>query len=389
MSDLVAQFTTSYGRAPDVAWRAPGRVNLIGEHTDYNDGFVLPLAIPLDVRVAVGRRSDRLLRITSLQRGAEPTILSVDDLVPLSVEGWAAYVAGTIWALHQVGIALQGLDIMVDGEVPGGAGLSSSAALECAVAGAVASLAGVDISHRQIALAAQRAENEFVGVPCGIMDQFAVTHAVADHVLFLDTRNLETRAVPFAPQQHGLSLLVVDTRAPHRLVDGEYAERRLSCETAAALLGVAALRDITLSDLDAVVGRLDDDTLLRRVRHVVTENDRVLRVVAALDAKEIRSIGPILTASHVSLRDDFQVSSFELDVAVDAALEAGALGSRMTGGGFGGSAIALVESAKADAVTLAVRAAFAHAMLDEPTITAVTASAGFSPVDIAVLDSAP
>ena len=283
-------FARVHGRPHEVLWRAPGRVNLIGEHTDYNDGFVLPLALPLEIRVAAARRrrpraadglaAGRLGRGGDLARGSRAG----------AVTGWAAYVAGTAWALAQDGVDLPGADLLVDGEMPRGAGLSSSAALECATAGALLDLAGAERPSATVALLAQRAENDFVGMPCGVMDQFASTQARAGHLLLLDTRSLEVEHIPFDLEAEGLTLLVIDTRAPHRLVDGEYAARRRACEQAAALLGVAALRDV--DDLDAALAALDDDTLRRRVRHVVTENGRVLEVVALLRAGDVRAIGP-------------------------------------------------------------------------------------------------
>jgi galactokinase len=356
-------------------WRAPGRVNLIGEHTDYNDGFVLPLALPLDIRVAAAGRDDRALRIASRQTGSTVVETPLDDLVPGAVTGWAAYVAGTAWALTQDGVGLPGADLLVDGEMPRGAGLSSSAALECATAGALLALAGVARPSATVALLAQKAENDFVGMPCGVMDQFASTHARAGHLLLLDTRSLEIEHIPFDLEAEGLTLLVIDTRAPHRLVDGEYTARRRSCEQAADLLGVAALRDV--DDLPAALAALDDDTQRRRLRHVVTENGRVLEVVARLRAADVRGIGPAMTASHASLRDDYDVSCPELDLAVATVLAVGAHGARMTGGGFGGSAIALVETVAVPAVRRAVLEAFAAAGMTEPAFLEAVPAAGF------------
>ncbi|HEY0640077.1 MAG TPA: galactokinase [Pseudonocardiaceae bacterium] len=340
--DLAARFAAAYGRPPQGVWAAPGRVNLIGEHTDYNDGFVLPLAIPLRVRVAAARRADDEVRAVSAQAPGG--------------HGWLAYVRGMVAVLRAAGHPVGGLDLLVDGEVPLGAGLSSSAALCCAVGLAAVELSGAEVSRVALARAAQRTEHEHAGAPVGIMDPMVVLHATAGHALFLDTRSLAIRAVPLALAGHGLSLLVVDTRAPHRLVDGEYARRRRSCELAAAALGVPALRDATAADLE----RLTDPLLRRRSRHVVTENERVLTVASTMDSgADPRRIGPLLTASHASLRDDFAVSCPELDTAVDAALAAGAHGARMTGGGFGGCAIALIDTATTRTVTEAVTAAFA------------------------------
>ena len=261
--------------------------------------------------------------------------------------------------------------------MPRGAGLSSSASLECATAGALLALAGAELPLRDVALLAQHAENDFVGMPCGVMDQFASTHARAGHLLLLDTRSLEVRHIPFDLAADGLSLLVVDTRAPHQLVDGEYAARRASCEEAARLLGVPALRDVV--DLDSALAALDDDVLRRRVRHVVTENGRVLDVVDLLESGDVRAIGPLLTASHVSLRDDYEVSCRELDLVVDTALAAGALGARMTGGGFGGSAIALVDSGSVEHVRDEILAAFSAAGLTGPAFVDAEPGDGYGP----------
>ena len=368
-------FADVFGREPELGWRSPGRVNLIGEHTDYNDGFVLPLALEREVRVLSAPRGAGLLRLASAQTPGPPVEVVLDGLAPGAVEGWAAYVAGTAWALQGHGVDLVGADVLVDGDVPRGAGLSSSAALECASAGALLALAGAELPLVEVALLAQRAENDFVGMPCGVMDQFASTHGRAGALLLLDTRSLEARTIPFDLAAEGLRLVVIDTRAPHRLVDGEYAARRASCEQAAVLLGVPALRDV--DDLGSAMSRLDDDVLQRRVRHVVTENARVLDVVALLESGDVRAIGPLLTASHESLRDDYEVSCPELDVAVEAALSAGAHGARMTGGGFGGSAIALVEASGVDALRRDVAAAFASAGFTEPAFLEAVPADGY------------
>ncbi len=371
------RFRELYGRDPDVAWRAPGRVNLIGEHTDYNDGFVLPLALTLDTRVDAAARPDRVLRMASVQSDEPSISVDLDALAPGSVTGWAAYVAGTAWALQSHGIALPGADLLVDGTLPRGAGLSSSASLECSTAGALLALAGTELALADVALLAQKAENDFVGMPCGIMDQFASTHARAGHLLLLDTRSLVVEHIPFDLAAEGLSLLVVDTRAPHALVDGEYAARRSACEEAARILGLAALRDVV--DLDAALLALPDDVLRRRVRHVVTENARVLEVVGLLRSGDVRAIGPSLTASHVSLRDDYEVSCPELDLAVATALAAGAYGARMTGGGFGGSVIALVDLAESPRVRERIMEAFHDAGFTEPGFVDATPGDGYRP----------
>ncbi|MFB9322347.1 galactokinase [Cryptosporangium minutisporangium] len=336
------------------SWLAPGRVNLIGEHTDYNDGFVLPLAIEFGCRATVSPGPDGLLRFVSAQE-SEPVEVPVEGLAPDGVQGWAAYPAGVLWAL---GVDLPGLTVTVDSDVPLGAGLSSSAALTCSVAAAANDLLELGLSPRELVAVARKAENGFVGAPTGGMDQLASMLGEAGSVLFCDMRSLDVRPVRFALDDAGLALLVVDSNAPHRHADGEYAARRKACEQAASVLGVSALRDVTLDGLDEALAKLapepDGDVLVKRARHIVTENARVTDVVARLDAGQIREIGPLLTASHASMREDFEITVPEVDVLVEALLAAGAHGARMTGGGFGGCVIALVDN---DAVAAAVRAA--------------------------------
>jgi galactokinase len=371
---VITAFRERTGRDPDGVWAAPGRVNLIGEHTDYNDGFVLPAAIDRQVVAAAGRREGGRLRVWSLQTGP-PADLELEGIGPGRVEGWAAYPAGVAWALGQAGTKVGGVDLVVDGDVPAGAGLSSSAALECAAAAALADLFGAGLDRVVLAGVARRAENEVVGVPSGVMDQMVSMLGRAGHALFLDTRSLDTEQVPLPLEAAGLCLLVLDTRAGHRLVDGAYADRRAACEAAAAVLGVPALRDATLERVEAAAGELGDPGL-RRARHVVTENARVLEAVGLLRAGELDRLGPLLAASHASLRDDYEVSSPELDTAVEAAVAAGAVGARMTGAGFGGSAIALVATDLAGPVGDRVRDAFASAGFGPPAVEAVTASDG-------------
>ncbi|MBO0841404.1 MAG: galactokinase [Sciscionella sp.] len=387
---------------PSGVWSAPGRVNLIGEHTDYNDGFVLPFALPHRTAVAARRRSDGVLSIATVNRtvnGTPDEIERVDPVVitelrPGSPSGWAAYPCGVAWALreHQVPGVESGADLMIASDVPVGAGLSSSAALECAVALALLGLTGHDVtfdaspttegnsvgrvpSRPELARLAQRAENEFVGVPTGILDQTASLCCIDTHVLFLDVRTGVTEQVPFDAQAAGVDVLVIDTKAHHEHSQSGYADRRRSCEEAARLLGIRALRDLAPTDLSDALSRLP--TRLRSVvRHIVTENERVLATVELLRAKNIARIGELLTASHVSLRDDFQVSAPELDVSVDEALAEGALGARMTGGGFGGSAIALVPRERRRAVEDAVRSAFAARSFAVPEFFAAAPSPG-------------
>ncbi|NEA85645.1 galactokinase [Streptomyces sp. SID7958] len=361
------RFTELYGAAPQGVWAAPGRVNLIGEHTDYNDGFVMPFALPHRTTAAVSPRTDGILRLHSADADAPVAELTVDALAPGTDRTWTAYPAGVVWALREAGHPVTGADIHLSSTVPAGAGLSSSAALEVVVALALNDLYGLGLDGGRLALLCRHAENAYVGAPVGIMDQTASACCEAGHALFLDTRDLTRRQIPFDLSAEGLRLLVVDTRVEHSHSQGEYGRRRAGCEKGAALLGVGALRDIPHSGLDAALARLGDEEEIRRlVRHVVTENERVRRVVELLEAGDPRAIGPVLVEGHASLRDDFRVSCPELDLTVETALAAGALGARMTGGGFGGSAVVLAEEADVPAVTAAVREAFAAADLTAP-----------------------
>ncbi|HEY1321544.1 MAG TPA: galactokinase, partial [Streptosporangiaceae bacterium] len=323
-------FGDCFGGQPEGVWRAPGRANLIGEHTDYNQGWVLPFALDLGVTVAAGRRDDGVLAICSRQAPGAPAELPVASLAPGAVTGWAAYAAGVAWALREAGHRLAGgAGLAFDSDLPQGAGLSSSAALECATALALAELYRLDLPRPELATLTWRAENDFVGVPSGIMDQSASLLSKDGHALLLDCRSGETAAVPLDPAATGLALTIIDTGARHDLGDGRYAERRSECDRAAALLGVGSLRDVT--SLAAVAG-LANPVLRRRARHVITENRRVKETVALLSGGDMAGVGALLHASHVSLRDDFEVSWPEADVAVDAAEAAGALGARMMGG---------------------------------------------------------
>ncbi|MFJ6794939.1 galactokinase [Streptomyces sp. NPDC091268] len=357
---LLRTFGELYGGDPAGVWAAPGRVNIIGEHTDYNDGFALPMALPQSTRVAARRRDDDLLRLHSAQGDGRITEIPVGGLAPGAVTGWARYPAGAVWALAEAGHAVGGADLHIDSTVPTGAGLSSSAALECAVAVAYDGLYGLDLPGPELARLAQRAENAFAGVPCGIMDQMASVCCVEGAALHLDSRTLDHRHVPFDLATHDLSLLVIDTRVKHDLADGAYAELRAGCERAARLLGLPALRDLPVDRLGEALRALPAE-LVPLVRHVVTEDARVAEAVVRLVAGDVPALGPLLTAGHASLRDDYRISCAETDLAVEAAVAAGALGARMTGGGFGGSVIALTPAALAPAVTGAVTTAFARA----------------------------
>ncbi|MFI9310317.1 galactokinase [Streptomyces triculaminicus] len=370
-------FRAVHGAPCEGVWAAPGRVNLIGEYTDVSDGFVLPFALPHLTWVAARRRRDGLLRLHSAAVGGGVVELRADRLAPGTVGGWAAYPAGVLWALRAAGHPARGADLHVESDVPAGAGLSSSAALEVATALALDGLYGPFTDPPGLARLARHAENAFVGVPCGAMDQTAAACCVAGHALHLDTRHLTWRQVPFDPTAHGLRLLVVDTGVAHALGDGEYARRRAGCEAAARALGVRALRDVPYAHLPAALDALRDDPGLRPlVRHVVGENHRVGAVAALLEAGDPRAAGPLLTAGHASLRDDFGVSCPELDLVVAAACGAGAVGARMTGAGFGGSALVLAEEADDRAVRRAVTDAFAAAGHRPPRIFAVVPGEG-------------
>jgi galactokinase len=340
-------------------WFAPGRANLMGEHTDYNEGLVLPFALVQGVTATAAARDDGLLVLRSRQVREEPVMLALESLAPRAVAGWAAYPAGVAWALRAAGFDIAGASIEIDSDLPVGAGVSSSAALECSVALALCSLSGLSVPREKLAKIAQRAENEFVGAPTGIIDQSAALLCQADHALLLDCRTLATTQVPFQPSAAGAAALIVDTRVTHALVNGEYAARRAECEEAARLLGVPALGLIT--DPSAVE-RLDDAVLRRRARHVITDSLRAQAIATALQdaaAPEIYPfIGKLLTEGHASLRDDFEVSWPQADVAVNVAIEAGAHGAKMIGGGFGGSVLALIPAERLPSVRTALAESF-------------------------------
>jgi galactokinase len=370
LETVAETFAEAHARPAEGVWHAPGRVNLIGEHTDYNGGLVLPFALAEGVRVAAARRDDEVLELRSLQAIGEPVLIRLDALTPGSVTGWAAYPAGVAWALRSSGIG--GASLLFDADLPQGAGLSSSAALECATALALAELYGVSLDRSALAALAQRAENDFAGMPCGIMDQSASLLCTAGNALLLDCLTGRSSQVPLPLD--GFTLLVIDTRVSHALVGGEYADRRASCERAAALLEVTTLREI--EDLASALDALTDPVLRRRVQHVVTENHRVEAMVGLLRAGAVAEIGALLTASHLSLRDQFEVSWPEADLAVEAAILSGARGGRMIGGGFGGAVLALVPSARVSAVERAVTAALVSNGGPAPTFLSAVPSAG-------------
>lgn len=389
MSDIrdeaIASFDEVFDAAPDGLWSAPGRVNLIGEHTDYNNGFVLPFAIERRTFAAVRKREDRTLRIASDFAG-ELVEVSLDTLTPESLTGWSAYPLGVAWALGELGADLTeapGVEIFVDSDVPVGAGLSSSAAIECAIAMALNDVWGLSLDRDTLARAGQLAENIVVGAPTGIMDQIASLYGEKDRAVLLDCRSRETTPVDLNLERDGLGILVVDTGAAHQNATNGYAQRRASCERGAALLGVDSLRELSVSDLDRAQSVLDDTTF-RRVRHVVTENQRVFDTVRLLTQERDHSatssrgyaIGEILDASHRSLRDDFAVSTPALDLAVETAHANGALGARMTGGGFGGCAIALIPQENESLLRVALDGAFAEHGYGQPDSFSVSASVG-------------
>lgn len=357
-----------------IRYSAPGRVNLIGEHTDYNQGFALPIALPQRTFVTFDPDSWGVLSVSSTF-GDGPVRIGLDT-VPGQVTGWAAYVAGVVWALLNAGIAVPGGTMTITSEVEIGSGLSSSAALECAVLGALLAAVGVDLGRIEQAHIAQQAENEYVGAPTGLLDQLASLYGEPGQALLIDFRDATVRPVRFDPDASGVALLVIDSRARHTHAGGEYAARRSSCERAAAALGVPSLREV--SDMSAL-GAVKDPADARRARHVLTENQRVLDCVAALASADFAAVGALWNASHASMRDDFEITTPHLDLIAATAVQAGALGARMTGGGFGGCVIALVPGEQVDAVGEAVVRAVREAGHPEPGITRTHAGGGAGP----------
>ncbi len=377
-----AEFEAAYGRPALGVWSAPGRVNLIGEHTDYNGGLVLPFAIDRRTYCAVAPREDRVLRVRSATIDGEASI-AIDDLTPERLSGWSAYALGVAWAIGEGTngepgadlSAASGLDIYLTSDVPLGAGLSSSAAIECAVAVALNELWDLGLDRMALARAGRLAENVAVGAPTGIMDQCASLLGEADHAVFLDCGTETAESVPLHLDREGLTVLVIDTQVRHEHATGGYGDRRASCEKGAAALDVPSLRFVAESDLPRAQRVLDEETY-RRVRHVVTESARVADTVRVLRDEGPQAIGPLLIASHVSMRDDFEISVPELDLAVDSSLRHGAIGARMTGGGFGGAAIAIVPADAAEAVAQAVTKDFLASGFAEPRCFTVTPSDG-------------
>jgi galactokinase len=353
MSQIEKKFLETFGAEPDLVAAAPGRVNLIGEHIDYSDGFVLPFAIKDRTLVAARKRDDTTVRIASAQRRNKIVTVDISAVKPGLKGEWERYALGVLWALG----VKEGVDLLIDGHVPLGAGLSSSAALECSVATAMNHLFDLGFNLEELARLTQKAENQYVGVPCGIMDQSVSLMATQGSALLLDCRDLTTKNIPFDVASSGLELLIIDTQAHHALTDGGYAERRASCESVVAKLGITSLRELSMEQLENSRGLLTETEFVR-ARHAVTEMKRVLECVEALSNSEFEKVGQLINQSHASLRGDYTVSCPELDTAVEAALAAGALGSRMVGGGFGGSAIALIQASKTTETIKAVEKAF-------------------------------
>ena len=370
---LESTFQELFGRKAEVLAEAPGRVNLIGEHIDYSEGFVLPFAIADRTYAAIARNNDGLVRIASQQRKNRIFTIDISDVKPGSAGDWEKYVLGVIWTLN----ISTGVDILVDGHVPSGAGLSSSAALECSVAVGLNALFSLGNSLEDLARATQKAENDYVGMPCGIMDQSVSLMGREGSALLLDCRDLTTESVPFDVASQGLELLIIDTQAHHALVDGGYAERRASCESVAVKFDIPSMRHLSMDTLNARKSEITE-VEYSRARHAVTEIARVKDAVTALRANDFTTLGRLINESHISLRDDYTVSCPELDAAVDASLAAGALGSRMVGGGFGGSAIALIKADQIDAVKEAIKTSYAAKGFKAPRFFTSLPSAGAS-----------
>jgi len=364
-------FTARFGYEPLGVWSAPGRANLIGEHTDYNNGFVLPFGIDRRTYVAIGEREDKQIRVSS-SFSEQVVEISLTEAKPEDLD-WALYPLGVAWVMRKY--QNTGLDLFIDSDVPIGAGLSSSAAVECSVALALNDLWQAGKSPIELALIGQKAENEVVGAPTGIMDQTASLLARADGAVFIDCKTLETKNVSLGLAEQGLVVAVMDTQVSHRHSDGGYRSRREACERGAQLMNVESLRELSEADLERAQGLMDDLTF-RRVRHVVTENARVLATLDALADGMLEKLGELLLSSHASMRDDFEISIPELDLAVETAMETGAVGSRMTGGGFGGAAIAVISESKLSELEQNVNRAFAAAGYASPRVFAVLPSQG-------------
>lgn len=372
MSGASELFLGTFGGEPDGVWAAPGRVNLIGEHTDYNSGLVLPFALAERTEAAIRRRDDGLVRFCSAQVPDSVIEISVEALAPGRPAGWGAYVAGVPWAL---GVDC-GFDIALASSVPIGAGLSSSAALICAVGLGISELVDLGITRHRLAERTRATENDYVGAPTGGMDQMASLLCTAGHALLYDVGEGTTEAIPFDPAAAGIAILVVDTNVKHYHTEGAYAERRHECERAVKLLGVESLRDVQEAVWESVASSLGDAMLARRVRHVVSENHRVRATAAALGRDDWAEVGALLAAAHASVRDDFEASCPELDVAVESLERVGAIGARMTGGGFGGAVLSLMRREHVECARKEVAAEFARHGFMAPTQFTVVPSAG-------------
>jgi len=367
---LIAEFRARFASDPALVVRAPGRVNLIGEHTDYNDGFVMPLAIDRAVWIALRPSAGRRVRVFSADFGAWGEF-ALDGL-ERGQEGWLEYLKGVAWALREQGHQLRGWEGVMSGDVPLGAGLSSSAAVEMAAARAFIAVSGGEWKATEMALAAQRAENQWVGVNCGIMDQLISGVGRAGHAVLIDCRSLATRAVPLPA---GAAVVILDTGTRRELVTSAYNERRTQCEAASAAFGVKALRDVSVARFFRESGALQPLTL-RRARHVVTENARTEQAADAMATGDAAALGRLMYESHVSLRDDFEVSSPALDAMVETARAVGCIGARMTGAGFGGCAVALVDASDADDFTTRVAARYAAETGHTPAVYVCQATDG-------------
>lgn len=375
-------FADTFGVAPDVIARAPGRVNLIGEHTDYSDGFVMPMAINRDVLVAVRRRADKRVQLHSMDFGGMSSFELGPPVARDDAQPWANYPRGVVYILSEVGAALEGFDLAFTGDVPYGAGLSSSAAVEVATLQALDALFTLNLATFEKAKIGQRAEREFVGVACGIMDQAISAGGVAGHALLLDCRSLETTLVPMGA---GLAVVVTDTAVVRGLVGSEYNDRRAECEAATAHFArvrpdVVALRDVRVDEVEAAADVLGP-VVFRRARHVVSENARVIAAEAAFRAKDFVEVGRLMVASHMSLHHDFEVTVPELDLLVElACAQAGVLGARMTGAGFGGCTVALMPTGAVDDYVANVVPAYTTRTGLAPRVFTCEASAGASVV---------
>ncbi len=368
------EFVSRFGGQPKL-FRAPGRVNIIGGHTDYNEGFVLPTTTGLHTWLAIAPRSDRILRAFSCRFDSLKEI-NLDRIESRGDAQWSEYVKGVASILEDAGHSLRGADIVIDGDIPLGGGLSSSASLEIVLAFALLDCADIEIERGDLAQLCQRVETDFVGVRCGIMDQFAISHCANDRAMMLDCRSLEFQSVEMPVDAR---LLVVDTGVSHRLPAGEYNSRREECEQAVALLAskipqLGALRDLELAQLEDEK-KLLDDRLYRRCRHIVTENQRVNDANSALRRGNVARLGELITASHVSLRDDYEISCAELDALVEIMISCPEVyGARLVGGGFGGCALCLVGAQHLERVTDRVRAEYGEILGRPPWVHAVTAT---------------